>query len=320
MPLIQYNEYKPRNDAKAIIEAAAEILREYTVQGYQLTLRQLYYQFVARDLLANSQQNYTKLGTIISKAREAGLINWDYLKDRGRALRSRPHWASPASIISACSHSFAVDHWVDQPYRVEVWCEKEALVDVCGMAAEPWDVPYFACKGYCSATAVWEAGHNRFLQYANSEPKQKVVVLYLGDHDPSGINMAKDLQSRLNLFSRGYDDDNKRLKGARVEVRRIALNMDQIELYEPPPNPAKETDTRYAQYMEEFGITTCWELDALEPQVINGLIQDAILDIVDKQLWDAREAEEQVGKQLLKKASDRWDDIVGFLDKGNHTG
>lgn len=205
MPRLKYRDYRPGKLAKAMIQLANEILEEYTEQGFKLTLRQLYYQFVAREYLPNTDKQYARLGDIVSRAREAGMIDWDHLQDRGRNVQSFPHWDKPGDIIRDCVHSYHRDLWHDQEVRVEVWVEKDALSDVVGKAARRWDVPYFANKGYLSTSAAWDAGHNRFLQWKQTHD-QDTIIIHLGDHDPSGIQMTEDIERRVKLFSSAYDD------------------------------------------------------------------------------------------------------------------
>ena len=163
----------------------------------------------------------------------AGLIDWQAIVDRTRNLRSNGHWKDPAHIIHSAAQSFAMDKWSDQPYRPEVWIEKDALVGILEAACEPLDVPFFSCRGYTSISEMWVAAQ-RLLGY--QDDKQKPVIFHLGDHDPSGIDMSRDIEERLSLF------------GVMVEFHRIALNMDQVKQYRPPPNPAKATDARFADY------------------------------------------------------------------------
>lgn len=115
---------------------------------------------------------------------------------------------------------------------------------------------------------------------------QDVVVLHLADHDPSGIDMTRDLESRLSLYSRSD-----------VEVRRIALSMDQVWQFNPPPNPAKETDKRYAEYRKLYG-DKCWELDALPPERLALLVEKTIQEYVDKDRWE--EAQDRVSGKKAK--------------------
>lgn len=282
--LIAYEQLSIGPKRMAVIEQANQIIAEYDAQGFVLTLRQLYYQFVARDLLANTQANYKNLGDILNDGRLAGLVSWRSMEDRTRNLESLPHWDSPKDIVAACATQFRTDMWDSQPTRVEVWVEKDALVGVIEGVCRENDVPYFACRGNTSSSELWRAGR-RFLDYIDRG--QDVVVLHLGDHDPNGIDMTRDNQRRLSLFA---ETD--------IEVRRIALNIEQVRHYRPPPNPVKLTDSRAKGYIDLFG-AKCWELDALEPRVIAKLIQDEIDDIRDPDQWETAMVEQQAGRDAL---------------------
>jgi hypothetical protein len=250
-----------------IIDKANEIIDDYRAQGFSLTLRQLYYQFVSKDLIPNTERSYKRLGSIINDGRMAGLIDWSSIEDRTRGLKGNAHWDSPADVIEAARQSYKIDMWENQPTRVEVWIEKEALSGVIDGVCRELDVDYFACKGYVSQSEQWRAG------VRSRDSGQDKIILHLGDHDPSGIDMTRDNQDRLSIFS-GYN----------VTVERIALNMDQIEQYGPPPNPAKMTDSRFLDYQRQYG-SQSWELDALEPRVLTQLIRDEVALCRDEDLW-----------------------------------
>ena len=117
-------------------------------------------------------------------------------------------------------------------------------------------------------------------------------MIYLGDHDPSGIDMTRDIDDRLNLMSNGADPT----------VERVALNFPQIELHNPPPNPAKVTDSRAKEYIERYGGES-WELDALEPRVIDDLVSDAIIRHLDIDAYDAVVDQEEEDKEALREAA-----------------
>lgn len=271
-----YEEFIPKNfqgKSLLIVEQANTIIAEYQAAGFTLTLRQLYYQFVARGLLANKQQNYDKLGAIVSDARLAGLIDWDAIEDRTRFLRGHTTYASPADAIDKLHKRYRIDMWQHQTRRVEVWIEKDALLGVIEDVCSRWDVNYFACRGYASQSELYGAGKR--IQYRREDEAQDTLVLHFGDHDPSGMDMTRDNCDRLSLFAGGY-----------VEVRRLALNMPQVRQYNPPPNPTKLTDSRANGYIADFG-HECWELDALEPQVIAKIIEDEIRSELDINLWNA---------------------------------
>jgi len=286
---------------RATIRKANAIIAEYMAAGYKLTLRQLYYQFVARDIIPNKQSEYKKLGDIINNARLAGLIDWDAIEDRTRNIRKLPTWDSPQSILDAVAEQYREDAWNDQPTHVEAWIEKDALLGVIEAVCEEWRVPFFACRGYTSQSEQYAAG-KRFSRAARKG--QDIIVLHLGDHDPSGIDMTRDNADRLSMFT-GYT--------GKVEVRRLALNYDQVEQYDPPPNPTKATDSRTTGYEERFG-DSCWELDALDPTVIGDLIRTEIEGIVDHEAWGESMTREDEQKSGLEKCAQRWPDVMDFLN------
>lgn len=315
MPRIEYVPHTFSAATLRTIGQAESIAASYRAQGYDLTLRQLYYQFVARGLLPNKDTEYKRLGAIVNDARLAGLLDWDYIVDRTRNLRTLGHWDSPADIIQATAYSFRVDAWARQPERVEVWIEKDALVGVIQRPCERNDVPYFSCRGYTSQSEVWGAAQ-RIEGYLNAIQDQDpdgaggiVTIIHLGDHDPSGLDMTRDIEDRLRLFldGDGYDPDD-------VQVERIALNMDQVVAYSPPPNPAKWTDSRASAYVNRWGAQS-WELDALDPPVLDALIQEAIERHRDDRLWAEAQVEQANGRAGLQQAAERWDDVRSFLGR-----
>lgn len=294
MPYICYKENNFHKKSLNIIKIADEICTEYMSQGYTLTLRQLYYQFVARGLSENTMKAYHNLGNLINDARLAGMIDWNAIEDRTRNLEKLPIWDSPKDILESCAAQFKFDWWLDQQYRVEVWVEKEALVGVIERVAFKYRCAYFACRGYSSQSEIWRAGQ-RFIQYG--EDGQKVVVLHLGDHDPSGIDMTRDNDERIQMFS-GWNE---------AKVIRLALNMDQVNQYNPPPNPAKLTDTRASDYINKFGESS-WELDALDPKVIDALISKNIEKYIDFELWDVVQEKEKKAREKIDRMAKRWED------------
>lgn len=298
MPKIAYVPKKFNAEHTGIIQQANTIIAEYAAQGFDLTLRQLYYQFVARDLMPNTQKSYKRLGGILSDARRAGLIDWDSMVDRTRHIRVPPSWTNPEAIVEVCARTFTLDLWRDQPFRPEVWVEKDALVGVLETACEPWRCPYFSCRGYTSDSDIWRAAQRLSRQGRGG---QTPIVFHLGDHDPSGIDMSRDIADRLELFGRG-----------KIKVKRIALNQDQVEEHNPPPNPAKETDSRFTQYSDLYGDES-WELDALNPTIISGLIAAEMDEIIVSVNWNAALAEQTEARRLLQAVADDWENLTEGL-------
>ena len=284
------------------IHRANSVIQDYQRQGYTLTLRQLYYQLVAQDYIPNSDKSYKQLGGIISDARLAGLIDWGAIEDRTRNLSPYSAWDNPAHIIESAYNSFRVNLWKEQPYYVEVWVEKEALAGVVQNACSLYRVPHFSCRGYVSQSEMYFAGQRLATEHKARRNGRAVQIIHLGDHDPSGLDMTRDVVERLAMFA-----------GVQIEVQRIALNYDQIQTYNPPPNPAKMTDTRFGDYESRYGASS-WELDALPPNVLVDLIRSKIAQFIDKKAWAQALAEESDSRAQLKQAAERWGEVAQFLE------
>lgn len=339
MPKIAYKSLKMTPMKRKIIEQANDIIAEYQRIGLDLTLRQLYYVFVSREWFPddwadattgskNNEKSYKKLGDIIGDARMAGLIDWNSITDRTRNLRKRSEWDAPTDLIGVCAEQFRIDRWDNQPQRCEVWVEKDALVGVLERPCEENGVAYFSCRGYTSMSEIWVAAQ-RITKYIKAG--QKVTIFHLGDHDPSGVDMTRDIWERLSHIvmrdlarakwltkEKAKDMDDRISSGESVDdvypfcVKRIALNMEQIERYNPPPNPAKMTDARARKYVRKYGDES-WELDALDPRTIIELIETSIGSIRDPRLWEESGEREERGRTAFARIRDRFDEVEKFV-------
>lgn len=289
-----------RSSTLRVIEYCNQLIEEYQGKGFDLTLRQLYYQLVSRDQIPNEKTEYDKLGDIVSNARLAGLMDWSAIVDRTRGLRGVGHTDSPETAIRNTGNRYHRDKWETQPYRIEVWIEKEALAGIFSRVAVSNDIDYFSCRGYTSQTAMYDAAM-RLEGYR--EAGQTPVILHFGDHDPSGMDMTRDIRERLEMF----------LDGDGVEVDRLALNMDQVKRYNPPPNPAKESDSRSGGYVRLYGHSS-WELDALNPETLAELVEGRIRDFRHEGKWEMAVDEETREKDSLKTISTRYQEVRDFLD------
>ncbi len=286
-----YQEWDPTPESWDLIGYIEEILEDYEAQGYKLTLRQLYYQLVSKDLIENTVRSYKRIGNIVNRGRLAGLIDWEMIEDRGRTPVTRNTWDSPAEILGDTAEWYYRDRWADQKYYVEVWAEKDAVSNILEPVCRNWGVTFMANRGYSSQSAMYEAAQRLDAAW---EAGKGIGVIYLGDHDPSGIDMSRDIRDRLGLFLMDGDP----FKGA----IRLALDMDQINQYNPPENPAKVTDSRFKGYVEKYGRSS-YELDALEPKVLADLVDGAIGELVDGDKWQEVVELEKEHKQLIKDAA-----------------
>lgn len=289
------NNFRPKS--LKLIQQCNVIIEDYLSKGFTLTLRQLYYQLVTRNLIENSELSYKRLGGLVGSARMCGLIDWEAIEDRTRNLRNLTTWENPALAMDYVTNVYRLDPWETQPYRPEIWIEKSALESIVVQIAYAYQVPLLSCRGYSSLSEEWQAAQRMSDWLQNG---QEPIILYLGDHDPSGMDMSRDHNDRLETFMGG------------VEIRRLALNYDQVQAYNPPPNPAKITDTRFDKYLAEYGYY-CWELDALSPEVLTGIIENSIVELIDVKPWQEQKRLEKIGKNKLKAVLDNWHDVIEWL-------
>lgn len=284
----RFKDINFRGDSIARIAQCNQIITAYQARNMKLTLRQLYYQLVSRAIIENSEKSYKKLGNLISDARLAGLMDWAAIEDRVRVPKAANEWDSVKDLVEAAVHGYRLPRWEGQDNYVELWVEKDALAGVLWPIAHEFHVTLMVNKGYSSQSAMFESAA-RFRVRGHRKNK-KSVLLYLGDFDPSGEDMVRDIRDRLAMF------------GQNVDVRKLALTWEQVEQYTPPPNPAKVSDPRAARYIQQHGDES-WEVDALPPEVLTQIITDELRTLVDQEMVDEIMEREERDKEQLREAA-----------------
>lgn len=324
----QFRTVNFRPDSLTRIKQLAAVVAEYQAQGLRLTARQLYYQMVSRDIVPNTPAEYKKLTALLTDARYAGKIDWSAIEDRGREPSTPSEWDTPAELVESALRAYRLPRWKGQDTYVELWVEKQALAGVLAPIAREFHATLMVNKGYSSASAMKESadrlrertfvrrrpGHSgrhprdvrdrerrvrgpRVPDQELVDADARPVVLYLGDHDPSGEDMVRDIKTRLEEFG-----------VLELSVEKVALTITQVKQYNPPPNPAKVSDPRAGDYIAKFGARS-WEVDALPPNVLTKLIRAAFLNHVDIKQMDEVKKHEEADKELLRKA------VVGIMKK-----
>jgi hypothetical protein len=252
-----------------------EILAEY---ADPITVRQLYYQLVARQLIGNNKNYYQKVSRDITTAREDGDINPNKIEDRGREASEGDYWrdANANEYIESVKRSIAnagwnyeYPKWVGQPNYVEVWCEKQALERIVSDIASKYGVVSCIGKGFSSFTLVNDAAK----RFRSKSENHTCKILYFGDFDPSGEDMARDLLDRINRYG-----------APKVVVEKIALTRKQVIDNNLPFDATKPGDTRTEKFVEKNG-DMCVELDSLPPNMLRSLIDTSINSCIHPDLW-----------------------------------
>jgi len=314
MARVRYREVTLDDERAAMVVAACRLVDSY--RGQRVTVRQLYYRFVGGDLFprswvddaynakhnlppgtVNTVKNYKRFASLVADARYGGLLDWDAVEDRTREPTRPRDWASAKDAVDEVADRFRLDRWAGQPYHVEVWCEKAALAGVLAPVSHDYHVTLMVNRGYSSASAMKESADR--LRWAGEHGGRRPVVLYVGDHDPSGIDMVRDVRDRLvELGAPGS-----------LDVRRVALTIEQVREYNLPPNPAKLTDARAAAYVEKYGYDS-WEVDALPPDVLARLVRRTVTAYVDRKKMEEVVAREALLRGRLRKLA------AGFAEGG----
>lgn len=316
-------------EAARLLGECNRVVERYQAKNLKLTLRQLYYQLVSRNLIPNEERAYKRISALLSNGRLMGQVDWEAIEDRIRVPRIPPEFKDLDDLVETALWNYRLDRWEGQENYVELWVEKDALAGILAPIANEYHSALMVNRGYSSQSAMFDAGqryleacyggalkYGNFAEYAGikagkdfkeedvrrlrkirvldpeeiPDPKRRPILLYLGDMDPSGEDMVRDIRERLQMFGVVH-----------IDVRKIALTMEQIEEHQPPPNPAKRTDPRAAEYIEKFG-STSWEVDALPPEVLDELVRSEFEVLIDMEKMDAVKAREEKDKKVLRTA------------------
>ena len=287
---------------KELLETINEIIEEYSMEGYKLTLRQLFYQLVSRDIIPNEQKEYAKLSRLLTEGRMAGFVDWSAIEDRNRVPYIPYSVDDIEDAIEDTINQYRLDRQEGQNNHVELWVEKDALSGVLKRITQKYHIKLVVNKGYSSTSAMYDA-YKRFSE--KIEDNKKVIILYLGDHDPSGLDMIRDIHQRTCEFLIGdsidpLGDDEI----PNFQVRPIGLTMEQIKKFNPPPNPAKLKDPRGTGYIKKYG-NVAWEVDALNPETLLELVKENVEELININLFNKQLKKEEKDKEKLREMLDK---------------
>jgi len=239
-----------------LLEQVKKIIESY---DFALTLRQIYYQLVAKQIIPNQQKYYMKLSRLCVIGRDEGILPEDAFADRLRQVDKLASYIDLADFMTTVRRAYRKDKWADQDAYIEIWTEKDALRGVITPVTYAYDVALLIVRGQVSRTAIYES-YERFAE--KMEEGKDCYLCYFGDFDPSGLSIYHSLKERL--MSYGEDGD-------RINFERIALTPGQIEEYSLPSDPAKQADPNYKRFVAEYGDNVV-ELDSLPPDVLKELV------------------------------------------------
>lgn len=281
-----------------VVNHIVQVVNEYARDGYILTLRQLHYQLVGKNWIINHDTAYKKLGNILDDCRYSGVIDWNAIEDRGRVPFIPYSVRDVNHALQDTIDQYRLDRQDNQKNHVELWTEKDALSGILRRTTVKYHIRLVVNKGYTSSSAIYNAYQRILDNYHNG---RFTTILYFGDHDPSGIDMIRDIRDRLTLM---LEKGEYELQADDVmQVIPIGLTMTQIKKFKLPPNPTKLTDSRSEKYIRIYG-KTCWEVDALKPQTLTDIVETNILAQIDMELYD----------EMLERENDGIKELQTFID------
>lgn len=301
-----YDKWVKGNSRASIVEMAHVICRD--LGSITPTLRQLYYQFVAKGLAPNDGGVYDRIGAALAEARLSGDFPLDWINDRTRspgptymALSTSLEEAREATIeaiVEAPKKHLWMNRWFGQPKPVCVWVEKEALASVFEGPCRELGVGLFVCRGYPSISSLndWIGQTEEQIAHSMGEgcELEGFTILYFGDHDPDGLQIPESAMATMQQLARL--EERHLFNTLPVQLERCGITLAQVRELNAPPFPAKVSSARYKGYVDRTGLDTAWELDALPPKYLIRLIRESV-----KRHFDESAREEHAAKVLAAR-------------------
>ena len=306
---------KFRRKNRLLVRDAVRILQE----EQPVTLRQLYYRLISTGSLKNSVSEYRRLGQVMTRLREAGDIPYDWIVDHTRATIKPSSWSGLSDFGDAARDAYRKDLWASLPAHVEVFVEKDAVAGTIQPITSQFDVALRVCRGYSSVSF---AGEIATLYHRIQKP---IYAYYLGDFDPWGFDLERDLREKLKRYSGvplicdsdhlDEDDDDdvmgediarllrKKVAevGSGIVWTRLAVIEDDFDEFDLIRLPVKQSDKRAKAFVKRHG-ESCAEVDAIPPTELRRRVEDAINSHIDQERWSKLKAIEAVEQQTLNDA------------------
>lgn len=276
----------PTRRSQVEIDALKAALYEVTEEIKPASVRQVYYQLVSRGIIDKTEAEYKgtvcRLLAIMRKSKE---MPYGWLADSTRWMRKPTTYPNLAAMLEEQARFYRRALWQTQQVDVEVWLEKDALSGVLFPITSEWDVPLMVTRGYPSLTFVHSAAE------AMANTTWPTYIYYLGDHDPSGVDIPKMVERNLREMAPEAD----------IRFTRLAVNPDQIESMGLPTRPTKKSDTRAAGFEGESV-----EVDAIAPAALRTMIELVITSHIDDEALESELRAEQLERETLALMPERW--------------
>jgi hypothetical protein len=254
-------------------------------EDHPQTLRGLFYRLVSAGHVDKTEAAYkTLVGRLCVEMRRAGTLPYDWLSDNTRWMRKPASYNSLSQAVRLTAETYRRSLWATADAYVEVWLEKDALAGVLYDVTATWDVPLMVTRGYPSLTFLYSAAE------AIAAQGKPTWLYYLGDFDPSGVDISRKIESELRRLA----------PDAELYFKRLAVNENQIREWQLPTRPTKKTDSR----AHAFGAESV-EVDAIPARQLRALVEQAIYCHVDDEQLETLKVAEQSEREYLEAMAHR---------------
>ena len=292
-----------------------------------MTLRQLYYALISVGAIAKVETAYGKLKRVMRDLREDGSVPWERLVDHTRSVFKARTWEGIEGLLADSARLYRRDLMRQQGVAVQLWAESDSIGSVIAQTADRYTIPTFIGRGYSARGYLWAAARDAV---AAHQAGKKVVILHVGDHDPSGEDIFRDVEETLRLYAltidwaarvifsgtsagsvsevrrslegevRAYGGSlGEELRGWTrwLDVERLALTPEQVDEYSLPVRPPKSSDVRTAKFTGAGAV----EVEALPVEALLGIVEDAILKRIDPEALRTAKVAEQSEREIAKR-------------------
>jgi hypothetical protein len=281
---------RTKDELRAVRDAIYDVVREEN----PATVRQVFYQLVSRGIIPKLESQYKNVVCrLLGLMRREGQLPYDWIADATRWMRKPTSDSSAESMLRRTANTYRQALWEHQDAYVEVWLEKDALAGVLFDVTAEWDVPLMVTRGYPSLSYLYSAAD------ALSQQSKPCYLYYLGDHDPSGLDIPRRVEKDLRAFAPGVE----------LHFERVAVTLDQVAEWDLQTRPTKKTDSRAKTFDGES-----IEVDAIPPAALRKLVSDCITQHIDEDVLMRTRRIEQAERDTLQtiiwnmEAGDQADD------------
>jgi len=276
--------YRPRSTnrrTRAEMDVIRATIYDVLAADNPMTVRQVFYQLVARAVIAKLESEYHQtVGRILTSMRRAKEIPFGWIADNTRWMRKPDTYDSLQGMLALTKDTYRRAVWSNQPAYVEVWLEKDALAGVLVRETAQWDVPLMVTRGYSSVSYLHSAAE------AIIQRGKPTYIYYFGDHDPSGRDITRATEAGLREFAPNAD----------IHFERVAVTEQQIIELQLPTRPTKKTDSRSKGFVGESV-----EVDAIPAATLRAMCNNCIVPHIDNRAYTQLLAVEDLERDTLER-------------------